>query len=138
MINTLDVTVSGYPDWEIKLPNGSYKIFHIEDDSSFWRPYKSPQTKTVNLVNIETFRPLTFPLVEINIKEKPVSWLKKFWYSSWDDDKIYDIDVKVVGTKTVTQVFMRSKDSFMIDESVECLKNAIDACVWTADIKEDL
>ena len=27
---------------------------------------------------------------------------------------------------------------YMIDESVECLKNAIDGCVWTADFLKSI
>ena len=135
-INTLDVTISGYPDNEFRLPNGQYEFFHCNGCSCFWNPYREPITKTLNLVNIEWFEPFNYPLVEIYCKEKPVSWFKKFWYSGWQNDKLYDIDIKVVGEKTVTRVIMRSKTSFFIDESVECLKNAIDACVWNADIKE--
>ena len=93
---------------------------------------------TLHLLNVESFETLAYPLIEYSVKEKPISWFKKFWYDGWNDDKIYDINIKQIGFKVLTKVYMRSKKSFIIDESAECLKNALDACVWNADIKEQL
>ena len=134
MVNTLDVTVSGYPENKIRLPNGDFRyLILINGCECYWCQCKKPKTITLNLVNIESFETLTYPLIEYNIKEKPISWFKKIWY-----DKIYEIGIKQIGLKVLTKVYMRSKKSFIIDESAECLKNAIDACVWNADIKEQL
>ena len=136
MVNTLDVALSGYPENEIRLPNGHWRYLSLEDGCQFyWHPYNKPKTRTLHLVNVESFETLAYPLIECDIKEKPISWIKKFWYDGWNDDKIYDINIKQIGLKTVTRVYMRSKESFIIDESAECLKNALDACVWNADIK---
>lgn len=136
MINTLDVTVSGYPENKITLPNGDWKYLSLVNDCGlYWRQYNKPRTLTLNLVNIESFETLVYPLIEYSVKDKPISWFKKFWYDGWNYDKIYDISIKQIGFKTLTKVYMRSKVSFIIDESAECLKNALDACVWNADIK---
>ena len=50
----------------------------------------------------------------------------------------YDVDFKISSIKKVTYVKMRSGKEYMIDESVECLKNAIDGCVWTADFLKSI
>ena len=133
MVNTIDLTLSGYPSNGFRLPNGNWRWC-----ATYWHPCKTPQMKTVNLVNIETFEQFTYPIIELHIKEKPISWLKKFWWSFWNDDKIYDISIKTVGMKTVTNVTLRSGKTLMADESVDCLKNALDACVWTADFANDV
>lgn len=137
MINTLDVTLSGYPENTIQLPNGDWIYLSLVNDYGlYWRQYNKPKTMTLHLVNIEWFETLTYPLIEYSIKKKPIFWFKKFWYDGWNYDKIYDINIKQIGLKVLTKVYMRSKQSFIIDESAECLKNALDACVWNADIKE--
>ena len=139
MVNTLDATLSGYPENRIQLPNGDWIYLSLVNDYGlYWRQYNKPKTMTLHLVNIEWFETLTYPLIEYNIKEKPISWFKKIWYDGWNYAKIYDINIKQIGFKTLTKVYMRSKVSFIIDESAECLKNALDACVWNADIKEQL
>ena len=138
MINTLDVTISGYPENLIQLPNGDwiYLSSVVNGGEYYWCQYKKPKTITLHLVNIEAFKTLEYPLIEYSVKEKPISWFKKFWYDGWNYDKIYDINIKQIGIKVLTKVYMRSKQSFIIDESAECLKNALDACVWNAHIKE--
>ena len=137
MVNTIDVTVSGYPKSEIYLPNGNCIYFIYEDYHSFWRTCKSPDIKTLNLVNIESFKQLSFPLADIKITpKKNVSWVKRFWYAGWKDEKIFDIDIKVIGMKDVTLVKTRSGEHLYVDESTECLKNALDASVWFADIRD--
>lgn len=137
MVNTLDVTLSGYPENTIQLPNGDWTYLSLVNGyECYWHQYKKPKTITLNLVNIESFETLEYPLIEYSVKEKPISWFKKFWYDGWNYGKIYDINIKQIGSKALTRVYMRSKQSFIIDESVECLKNALDACVWNADIKE--
>lgn len=139
MTNTLAVTLSGFPDTEIRLPNGNWRwLYPIDGVERYWHQYKQPKSKILNLVNIESFEAFSCPLIECTIKEKPISRFMKFWWSGWNDDAIYDINIKVVGTKTGTKVYMRSGESFTIDESVECIENALDACIWTADIKEQL
>ena len=137
MVNTFDVTVSGYPENTIMLPNGDWKyLSSINNFNFYWCQYKKPKTLTLHLVNVESFETLVYPLIEYSVKDKPISWFKKFWYDGWNYAKIYDINIKQIGFKTLTKVYMRSKASFIIDESAECLKNALDACVWNADIKE--
>ena len=132
-INTLDVTLSGYPAYEYRLPNGDWQYFHHSRFEYFWKPYKKPTTKTLNLINVESFESLSYPIVDISVKSKPVSWLKRFWYSGWNNSKLYSTSINVIGMKIVTKVTMRSKETYIIDESVQCLKNAIDACVWNID-----
>ncbi len=50
----------------------------------------------------------------------------------------YDVDFEISGIKKVTYVKMRSGKTYMIDESAECLKNALDECVWSADFLKAL
>lgn len=129
-INTLDVTLSGYPTREYRLPNGDWQYFRHNKFEYFWKPYKKPTTKTLNLINVESFESLSYPIVDISVESKPVSWLKRFWYAGWNNSQLYSTSINVIGMKTVTKVTMRSKETYIIDESVQCLKNAIDNCVW--------
>lgn len=133
--NTFDITISGYPLNDIMLPNGSFQPFHLNGYSAFWKPYNKSIVETINLVNVETFLSLSYPIVKITINEKPISKFKKFWYDGWDNTKVYDIDIQAIDIKHVTYVTMRSKQTLLIDETCECLKNALDACIWTADSK---
>ena len=135
MINTLDVTISGSYAIGYFLPNGTYRYFDFEKYDGYWKKYTKAKTKTLNLINVESFESISFPIVNIDISHKPVSAFKRFLYSGWDDDKIYDVKIEIVNFKDVTKLKTRSGETMLIDESVECLKNAIDACVWCADAK---
>lgn len=138
MINTINVTVSGCPYSEYRLPNGKYKQFTFQGYDQYWHVYKAEKSFDMNLLNIETFEKQVYPIVDICCKEKPVPWLKKFWWSGWRDDLLYDVSIKLKQLKEVTFVTMRSGRGFYIDESVDCLKNALDASVWTADIRDTM
>ena len=141
MFNTFDITLSGYPYHEVEYPNGDWHFLHMEDDgiSEYWHAYKSPKTKTVNLLNIESFHSIICPVVKFKWIDRNMSWWKKFWFAVLEDnDKIWKLDIKVLGQKEATVVKMRSGDKFIIDESAECLKNAIDSSVWTAITKDEL
>lgn len=137
MLNTLDVTISGYPIDECQDPAGYWHVLSYNGSHEFWHFYRSPQKFTINLVNIEKFSELEFPVIDtVNFTEKPMSKFKKWFYKGWLD--LYDIDIKVSKMKKVTYVKMRSGESYMIDESAECLKNALDGCVWTAEFLKSI
>ena len=129
MLNTFDITESGYPVYEYRYPNGFYRSFLYDGYHGFWKSYSKVCTRTLNLVNIESFEELEFPILEkIIFTERPKSKFKKLLFGS-----SYDVDFKISSIKKVTYVKMRSGKTYMIDESVECLKNALDGCVWSAD-----
>ena len=135
MVNTLDVTLSGYPVYDLRDPCGG---LHFLSECSIHAAWKSTPSKTttLNLVNIESFRELVYPVVEVKFTENKISLLKKLWYvMALPDYKVFTLSIKVIGEKKVTEVTMRSKERFLVDESAECLKNALDACIWTADSK---
>jgi hypothetical protein len=143
MLNTLDITVSGYPEYYCIDPDGKVIDFKCGDYHSFWKFYSEIQTVTLNLVNVESFKELHFPVIErIDFTEKQAvkgkSSLRKWLYKFFVLTYVYDIDVKQAGIKKVTYVKMRSGESYMIDESTECLKNALDGCVWTAEFLKSI
>ena len=138
MYNIIEVIESGCPYDEYISPNGEYKRFDFDGYREYWHAYKDKKSFAVNLLNIETFEKRVYPIVDICCKEKPVSWLKKFWWSGWRDDLLYDVSIKVLDMKEVTFVTMRSGRRFYIDESVECLENALDVSAWTADIRDTM
>ena len=136
-INTFDITISGDVRYGYYLPNGDYADFYFNGDYAFWKSYDNVQTLTLNLANIESFKKLSFPIVKITAKPKKINAFKKWWYSGCIE-KLYDINIKLISIKDVTYIKMRSGKTYMIDESVECLKNAFEGCVWTADFLEHL
>ena len=134
MLNTFDITESGYPLYDYKYPNGFYKSFSYNGYYGYWKFYDARHTTTVNLVNVESFEELEFPVVEkIVFTERPKSKFKKLLFGS-----SYDVDFKISSIKKVTYVKMRSGKTYMIDESAECLKNALDGCVWTAEFLKSI
>ena len=134
MLNTFDITESGYPLYEYKCPNNFYRSFSYNGYYGYWKFYDKIYTTTVNLVNIESFKALEFPIVKkIIFTEQPISKFKKMLFGS-----SYDVDFEISGIKKVTYVKMRSGKTYMIDESAECLKNALDSCVWTAEFLKSI
>ena len=134
MLNTFDITESGYPVYDYKRPNGYYASFSYNGYYGFWKSYNKVCTRTLNLVNVESFEELEFPILEkIVFTEQPKSKFKKLLFGS-----SYDVDFKISRIKKVTCVKMRSGKTYMIDESAECLKNALDSCVWTAEFLKSL
>lgn len=134
MLNTFDITESGYPVYDYKRPNGYYASFSYNGYYGFWKSYDKVYIRTLNLVNVESFEELEFPILEkIVFTERPKSMFKKLLFGS-----SYDVDFKISRIKKVTYVKMRSGKTYMIDESAECLKNAIDGCVWTAEFLKSL
>ena len=130
MVNTLDVTISGEITDMYVLPNDS--IWSFNYCTPYFKAYETPTHKTLNLVNIESFEEMEYPIVQYVITEKPYKWFKRFWFSG--TSKLYNVERKELGTKKVTWVKMRSGEKYMIDESAMCIQNALDACVWTADL----
>lgn len=142
MINTIDLTISGMPVIFYRLPNGDFKDLKFKYDGETyyesWKKYDKPIFTTINLINIESFKQLSYPIVDIKIASKKTTWWQRFWYDGWNADALYDIKIDVVDVKNVTYVKMRSGDKFIVDESVDFLKNALDGCVWTADFLKSL
>ena len=134
MINTFDITESGYPVYDYRYPNGFYRSFSYNGYHGFWKSYNGANVTTINLVNVESFKELEFPIVEkIIFTERPKSMFKKLVFGS-----SYDVDIKISSIKKVTYVKMRSGKEYMIDESVDCLKNALDGCVWSAEFLKSI
>ena len=133
-INSLDVTVSGCPCDFIYDPNGDMRhIIHGKTILQWFEPYKVTSTFALNLVEIEIFQQRTYPLVEIWYDDvfKGKSWFYKFWWNGWKEQ--YTLNYKITGYKNVTMIKMRSEKVYYIDESKECIENALDACVWNSD-----
>ena len=143
MLNTFDITESGCPAYHYIDPDGEVRDFKCGGYYSFWKFYDEVKTTTINLVNVESFKELDFLVIErIDFIEKQAvkdkSSFKKWLYKFFVSEYVYNVDVKQAGIKKVTYVKMRSGDTYLIDESVECLKNAIDGCVWTADFLKSI
>lgn len=124
MGTTIDVTVSGYVRYEYSVGE-SYQY----RPGGFWKPYGGGEvdSKTVNAACIECFREITYPILDIKVSLKPgVGAFKRWWYSSWDDRKAYDVEIKEIGKKTVTYVrFVSGKDLYA-DQSADVFRKAID------------
>ena len=136
-INTFDITISGNAQYGYCLSDGNYVDFYFNGYYAFWKSNDNVQTLTLNLANIESFKKLSFPIVKIVVKPKKINAFKKWWYSGCVE-KLYDISINLISIKNVTYIKMRSGRTYLIDESVECLKNAFEGCVWTADFLEHL
>lgn len=132
-VNSIEVTVSGYVNNTYELPDDSVWESHFCD--YHFVAYKYPKSFSVNLLNVETFREISYPILEHKIELKKISWLKRLVYAFICPDKesLYNIEHKQIGVKTVTWLKMRSGDKYMVDESAMCIQNALDACVWNAD-----
>ena len=131
-INTLDITISGEPTDFFVMPKEYNAFDRYQSCKVYWHSYEKPIVKTINLVNVESFSATLYPIVKYEITPKTNSRFKK-WFWEGFPKKLFDIKRIELGEKQVTWVKMRSNEKFCIDESVEYLKNAIDACVWTAD-----
>lgn len=142
MLNTIDITESGCPITFYRLPNGSFNDLEFKHNGEIyrcaWKKYDKSIVRTINIINIESFNELSYPIVDIKITNKNVSWWKKFWYSDWKPEILYDIKINVIEMKNVTYIKMRSGNKFMVDESSDFLKNALDVCVWSTDFLESL
>lgn len=132
MTNTLDVTVSGYLSDELQYPNCRWFPFKHNDFRCYFQPYTHKNMFTLNLAQVETFHETNAPVLDkVVFHEKQMSKLKKWWFSDWCPEKIYDVEYHVKEIRAFTFVKMRSGTTFLVDESVECLKNALDGCIWT-------
>lgn len=142
MINTIDVTISGMPVIFYRLPNGDFKDLKFNHDGKIcyesWKKYDKPISITINLVNVESFKQLSYPIVDIKVASKKTTWWQRFWNDGLNNDVLYDIKIDVVDVKNVTYVKMRSGDKFIVDESVDFFKNALDGCVWTTEFLESI
>lgn len=125
----IDVTVSGSLKSGYRLPNGDIKYFTDKPGGYLvWNSAK-PYTFKINALAIEKFQKQTYPIVDVSIKKKDISKLKEFWYSGWDDNKIYDITMKTVGEKTVTMVKTVSGAVAYVDEDVSVFENALNGII---------
>lgn len=121
----IDVTVSGSLKSGYRLPNGDIKYFTDKSGGYFAWDSAKPYTFKLNAFAIEKFQKQTYPIVDVSIKKKDISKLKEFWYSGWDDNKIYDITIKTIGEKTVTMVKTMSGAVLYVDEDVSVFENAL-------------
>lgn len=124
----MDVTVSGTPVPYYRLPGGGLRPFVGESGAAYdaWKA-EPPRAFKLNALAVETFQKQTYPVVNVSIKEKDVSWFAKFWYKDWKDEKLYDVTITPVGEKTVTMVKTVSGSVFYFDEDVTAFENAINS-----------
>lgn len=121
----IDVTVSGSPKSWYRLPDGGRQYFTDKSGGYLVWDSAKPYTFKFNALAIEKFQKQTYPVVDVSIKKKNISKLKEFWYSGWNNDKIYDIEIKTVGEKIVTMVKTMSGDVYYVDEDVSVFENAL-------------
>ena len=125
----IDVTVSGSLKSGYRLPNGDIEYFTGKSGGYLVWDSADPYTFKLNALAVEKFRKQTYPIVDVSIKKKDISKLKEFWYSGWDNSKIYDITVKKAGEKTVTMVKTASGDVYYVDEDVSVFEDALNSVV---------
>ena len=125
----IDVTASGSLKSGYRLPNGDIKYFTDKSGGYLAWDSAKPYTFKLNALAIEKFQKQTYPIVDVSIKKKDISKLKEFWYSGWDDNKIYDITIKTVGEKTVTMVKTVSGDVLYVDEDISVFENVLNSII---------
>ena len=124
MGTAIDVTVSGYVLHEYSVGR-SYQY----RPGGFWKQYGDGEVdrKTVNAACIEGFREITYPILDIKVSLKPgVGAFKRWWYSGWNNRKVYNVEIKELGTKTVTYVRFASGKDLYADQPADVFRKAID------------
>ena len=126
----IDVTVSGSLKSGYRLPNGNIKYFVDKSDVPYdvWKT-ASPRKFKLNALNIETFSERKYPMVDISVKKKDISKFAEFFYKDLFDEKVYDVTIKPVGEKTVTEVRTSSGSVFYFDEGVSVFENALNGII---------
>jgi len=125
----IDAVVSGYTDDSFRLPNGYLHYFKDDDNKIFnvWKTYEKPMAFKLNALQIEYFQQQTYPIIEIKCRRKNISKFKEWWWTNWNDDKIYDIEINKVGEKTVTMVKTVSGKIMYLDQDVSAVETAVDS-----------
>lgn len=123
----IDVTVSGSPKSMYRLPNGDIECFTDKSGNGYsvWDGAEPHTTFKLNALAVEKFQKQTYPVVDVSVRKKDVSKLKKFWYSCCGANRIYDITIKTVGEKTVTMVKTASGGVYYVDEDVSVFEDAL-------------
>lgn len=122
----IDVTVSGSPKSMYRLPNGDIECFtdKFGNGYSAWDAAE-PYAFKLSALAVEKFQKQTYPVVDVSVRKKDVSKLKKLWYSCCGANRIYDITIKTVGEKTVTMVKTASGGVYYVDEDVSVFEDAL-------------
>ena len=96
MINTIDLTISGMPVIFYRLPNGDFKDLKFKYDGETyyesWKKYDKPIFTTINLINIESFKQLSYPIVDIKIV---VVFLKDIHYRAFRNVWIFSCSLSL-------------------------------------------
>lgn len=121
----IDITVSGYSQDVFLTPNGNIRYFRDPITGKryeVWHDCGKIEKRRVNVMNIESFMPVSYPVVEVNFKRKKLSWWKRFLFS--DTDITYDIDINDIGVKNVTILHMVSGNKLIVDQTAAVFEKA--------------
>lgn len=127
----IDAIVSGYIVDSYRLPNGHIRTFLDENGHVYrvWKKDEKPLSFKLNAVQIEYFQQQTYPIVEVEAKRRNISKLREWWWTSWNDEKIWDVNVKKIGEKTVTMIKTISGKIMYLDQDVSIVEKAINSIV---------
>lgn len=127
----IDVIISGYIVDSYRLPNGHICTFLDENRHAYsvWKEDEKPISFKLNAVQIEYFQQQTYPIVEVETKRRNISKLREWWWTGWNDEKIWDVNVKKIGEKTVTMIKTISGKIMYLDQDVSVVEKAINSIV---------
>ena len=121
----VDVAETGGVVFYAQLLDGELKKF----PDGIWKDWGGFKHEfTVNTLQVAYFKEIEVPIVRVSCKRKKgVGALKAWWWRGWDNDKVYDIEVKELGKKKVTMLKMASGETYYVDEPAELFRSALDS-----------
>jgi hypothetical protein len=125
---SIDVVASGDIRCMYKLPNGKLRNFVDKDGNAYdvWKSCEKPRSFKMNVLQIEYYQKQTYPIVEVEIRRKDVSKLYEWWIGDWDPLKIWDVNIRKKGEKTV--VMVKIGDQIMyLDNDVSEIESALNS-----------
>lgn len=143
MNNTVVITESGFPSWELMYPNNelhsvNYACFYsgrgFENIYKVWKSTYERKT-TINLLNVDEFYEETYPILEFEFVDRGLGWFRKFLNKGWDDNKIYEVRIKKIGDKKITHIKMNSGKEYLADQDYSEIKKLIDNIDLTGNSK---
>lgn len=126
MGNCINITESGTTVEYFKYPNGELGRLRLDGECcSSWKQ-TGVYSCTLNAACIETFKELTFPIVKIEIVDKGCGLFKRWWWKGCRDNILFDVKITKVDEKKVTLIKTVSGITYMVDQTYDEVKAAVD------------
>lgn len=130
--NSLHCTTSGGICHNVRCPDGNYCLipYNATYGTSYFYAFAEASHFMLNLMNVETYAEIKVPEYDFSFID---SWAgKSAWWKFFCGNEYcrYTIDAKIKKIHVLTQIHLRSKNIIYVDESVQCIENALDACIF--------